>query len=168
MRQVLGPALPAIDLLHANLEECCHLVGAAAPLGEAEATDAELRALVAPLLAGGVGIVALTLGASGAFVAVSADEARLRRGGAALGRAAEHWCGAEARAPALPLAGELNANGAGDAFTAGMLAALLSSEEAALTLEQAALLGSESARQRIDSARRDTPRSARALVEGMV
>ena len=42
---MLGPALPRVDLLHANLEEACHLAGVQPPLAEAEASAEELRAV---------------------------------------------------------------------------------------------------------------------------
>ena len=135
--------------------------------------------MAAPLLERGVAVVALTLGEGGAYVCVSSDEARLRNR-AELSRAAAGWCGQQARLAALPVAGELNANGAGahsaaeallprglarrgplvtclplhpsgDAFTAGLLAAMLWSEP--LQLDQAVHLGLASARQRIDGAR---------------
>ena len=57
------------------------------------------------------------------------------------------------RAAALPLDGRANANGAGDAFCAGLLAGLLWSEP--LTLADVVHRGLESARERVDSARAD-------------
>ena len=68
------------------------------------------------------------------------------------------------RCGAWPSCGELNANGAGDAFTAGLLAALLWNE-GELALEQVAMLGAAAARQHVDSARRGHPQSVRALLE---
>jgi len=159
---VLAPALGHVDLLHGNLDEICHLVGST-PLSEATATDDELRRLVAPLLSSGVAVVAVTLGAAGAFVAASDVAERFGRK-ESLARAGTRWRGTEVRVAALPLSGELNANGAGDAFTAGLLAALLWNE-GELALEQVAMLGAASARQRVDSARRGHPQSVRALLE---
>ena len=64
---VLGPALPLADLLHANLDEACHIAGVdAGALDEASATEEELMERVAaPLLAAGVAVVAITLGPHG-------------------------------------------------------------------------------------------------------
>lgn len=159
---VLAPALGHVDLLHGNLDEICHLVGSTS-LSEATATDDELRRLVAPLLSSGVAIVAVTLGAAGAFVAASDVAERFGRK-ESLARAGTRWRGTEVRVAALPLSGELNANGAGDAFTAGLLAALLWNEDE-LALEQVAMLGAAAARQHVDSARRGHPQSVRALLE---
>jgi sugar/nucleoside kinase (ribokinase family) len=105
----------------------------------------------------------VTLGAAGAFVAASDVAERFGRK-ESLARAGTRWRGTEVRVAALPLSGELNANGAGDAFTAGLLAALLWNE-GELALEQVALLGAASARQRVDSARRGRQQSVRALLE---
>ena len=130
---------------------------------EASATDEQLKSLAAPLLASGIGVVALTLGASGAFVAVSDDGERLTGRGGVLARATARWQPGECvRLPALPVTGELNANGAGDAFTAGFLAAMLWRAEPPLTLAQATELALASARQRVDDAA--TPTSVEELV----
>ena len=56
--------------------------------------------------------------------------------------------GEDARLPALPVSEALNANGAGDAFVAGMLAAMLWPKP--LSLQDTLQLALESARQRID------------------
>jgi len=154
---VLGPSLPNIDLLHANLDEARILTGTAAPPGAAvSATGAvgeeergELRAMAARLHAGGVAVVALTLGSRGAFASVTADAGRLRRVGQ-LERAAGGWCGKEALLPALPPRGRVNANGAGDAFSAGMLASMVRAE--AVSLEAALGAAQQSALERISGA----------------
>jgi len=164
---VIGPALGKVDLLHANFEEACHISGrAAGSLAEEAATDGELEALVAPLLEAGVGLVAITLGRAGAYVAFGGEGATRRQGGGAFAAAAAGWRPGECvRLPALPVAGEVNANGAGDAFVAGLLAALLwrGTDGEPLTLEQAARVALGSARQRIDPARRESPESVDAL-----
>ena len=163
---VLGPALGKVDLLHANFEEACHISGTAGSLDEEAATDGELEALVAPLLEAGVGLVAITLGRAGAYVAFGGEGATRRQGGGAFAAAAAGWRPGECvRLPALPVAGEVNANGAGDAFVAGLLAALLwrGTDGEPLTLEQAARVALGSARQRIDPARRESPESVDAL-----
>ena len=163
--RVLGPAYPLIDMLHANLEEACHVTGVTPAPEEADASVETLRALVAPLLASGVAVVAITLGANGAFVAVTEDAERLRRTDA-LAQGAAAWREAHVLLPALPVDGEVNANGAGDAFTAGLLAAMLFREEGAqrpLSLEAAVGVALGAARQRVDSARRSKPESVGEL-----
>lgn len=165
---ILGPALPLMDVLHANLDEARHLVGVReAELDESSATPDELASLVEPLLAEGVAIVAVTLGAHGAYVAVTGDGQRLERS-AALKAVAAAWRGQAALLPALPIEGELNANGAGDAFTAGLLAAMLWREadgDAALSLEHALHVALLTAHQRVDSARRKQPQTIAQLVK---
>ena len=92
---VLGPALPRVDLLHANLEEACHLAGVQPPLAEAEASEAELRAVADWFTSRGVAVVAITLGAAGAYVHVTPDAARMAR----LPTAASAWQPAEQVSP---------------------------------------------------------------------
>ena len=159
--EVLAPALPMVDMLHANLEEACHLVGIeAGSVTEAKATERELREKIAePLFSRGVAVVAITLGGSGAFVATTDDLQRLERGDGVLARTSSGWRGQSVLLPALPVEGELNCNGAGDAFTAGLIAAMLwrndlNTNAEPVSLEQAALLALASARQRVDTSRR--------------
>ena len=145
---MLGPALPLVDVLHANLEEACHLAGVP-PMAEAEATARSLRSLAAAFSSRGVGVVAITLGGAGAYVHVSANSTRLQRS-PALAAAARLWKPSEdVLLPAAPTSGAINANGAGDAFTAGLLAAMLWPEP--LTLHDTLSVALASARQRIDS-----------------
>ena len=94
-------------------------------MSEGDATKEQMRRLVKPLLGAGTAIVAVTLGARGAYVAVSDDPSRFDRSALLREVAAAGWVGGEVLLPALPLDGALNANGAGDAFTAGLLAAML-------------------------------------------
>ena len=154
---VLGPALPLVDVLHANFEEACHLSGGDdETLDEATATDEQLHALAAPLLERGVAVVAITLGPSGAYVALTSDRERLVARGATLRAATVGWeAGAWARLPAPPVGVEINANGAGDAFTAGILAAMLwrpaDANAEPPCLEEALRVGLASARQRVDA-----------------
>lgn len=152
---VLAPALSRMDLLHANLEEACHVVGIEPrACEESTATDEELASLVEPLLDAGVAVVAVTLGKFGAYVAVTKDLERLQSAGGTLARATAGWeAGGAVRLPALPVSGEVNANGAGDAFTAGMIAAMLWRRSAAepLSLEETVGVALASARQRVDA-----------------
>ena len=137
------------------------MVGQAGSGEEAAVSDARLEALASPLLESGVAVVAITLGASGAYVAVTEDAERLRRGEVLRGATSSWRPGSCVRLPALPVRGELNANGAGDAFTAGMLAAMLWREGGegegraegrarCLSLETTVRVALASARQRVD------------------
>ena len=152
---VLAPALPLIDLLHANLEEACHVAGVGAgALDETAVTDDELATLVKPLLDSGVAVIAITLGASGAYVATCSDADRLQAAGGVLAHATRGWQAGDAvRLPAMAVNGEVNANGAGDAFTAGMVAAMLwsAADDEPLGLEATVGIGLASARQRVDA-----------------
>ena len=125
----------------------------------------------------GVAIVAITLGAAGAYLAVSPDGTRedqfaiafsplcsvhsvatpLSDGcagarmhhGSVLASASQLWvAGEDVHLPAAPTSKALNVNGAGDAFVAGVLAAILWPE--ALSLRDTLQLALASARQRID------------------
>ena len=149
---VLAPALPLIDLLHANLEEACVLAGVP-PLDEDAAVDDDaLRALAAPLLARGVAVVAITLAAAGAYIAVNDDDARLAGVGAPPGELPSWAAGPRAhRAAALPLDGAPTPTAPATLFCAGLLAGLLWSGAAHLGGRGPPRAGS--ARERVDSAR---------------
>jgi sugar/nucleoside kinase (ribokinase family) len=165
---VLGPAMWGIDLLHANMEEARIIAFAggsdaeddeAAPTssqsGDAEAAEEpssleddlpELRRIADQMHRRGVAVLGVTLGSRGAFVSAHPDQARLRRV-PQLDRATAGWCGADLLLPSPPVRGSVNANGAGDAFTAGMLASLIRQEPG--SLEEALREAQESARRRI-------------------
>ena len=100
--------------------------------------------------------MAVTLGAAGAIVSVTADAARIGKGSASeLGRAAATWTGQAVWRPALRVVGSVDATGAGDAFVAGMIAALL--WRSPLSLAEAVGVGLASARRRVDSEAEPTP-----------
>ena len=164
---VLQPALPLIDLLHANLEEARILAGSrdrdgipcqssdgqfatssspqAFAGGSAEEL-AELRHIAGKLHHDGVAIVAVTLGARGAYISVHKNSSRLCRV-PQLERATTRWSGMDQLSPAPAAPTRINANGAGDAFTAGVLASLLRATP--LSLEEALLEGQLTALRRI-------------------
>jgi len=162
---VVAPALPLVDLLHANLEEACHLLQISPPPDEMSVDDSTLLSqLATPLHKCGVAVVAITLGSAGAYVSVTADADRLESPpDSELARAASSWRGQAVRLTALPVEGDINANGAGDAFTAGLLAAMLWRESLELTTATKVALAS--ARQRIDSTRRDQPMGLARILE---
>lgn len=75
-------------------------------------------------IAHGAAVVALSAGSRGSFLAV-ADEERLRRVPGALAMHAAAWSGYRGWVPAAPVDVVRTTNGAGDAHSAGFLAALL-------------------------------------------
>jgi ribokinase len=124
----IAPALRYTDVFTPNLEEASQLTGLdAGPDALASADAAAGR-----LLSYGVGLVAITLDAQGAYVATSdavADGPTRRR---------RPWPSGLRRAiPGYDVQGTLNTTAAGDSFTAGLLASLLRS----LTPEHAARAG---------------------------
>ncbi|GAB0493037.1 hypothetical protein MMPV_004309 [Pyropia vietnamensis] len=86
---------------------------------EATVTGEDLAALAAWFHVRGVGVVAITLGAAGAYVAAHPDDAV---GAATTGGRLAAAAGA-AVYPAYAASGAVNGTGAGDAFAAGLLAA---------------------------------------------
>lgn len=96
-----------------------------------------LKQAAESLLQRGVGVVAITLGEKGAFVKATSDRARLQQA-EHLAWQAEKWAGAEIMMPPYPLqdGAEANTNGAGDAFVAGLVAAVLCRAQA-LSMRQA-------------------------------
>lgn len=78
------------------------------------------------LLQLGVGVVAITLGEHGAYVKATGSERRLQESEHLAWQAAA-WAGQETLLPPYPLqaGAEANTNGAGDAFIAGLVAAML-------------------------------------------
>lgn len=159
---ILTPALPLVDILHLNEHEAHILTGADVESGGVGTTPpplAMLQQAAGVLHAKGVAIVALTLGAAGAYVCVSGEEGRV--GAGALGRQAKAWRGQGVLLPAYPVekGAAVNTNGAGDAFIAGLVGAVLVKEP--LGLEQAVRLGLLAARERVDGSRRESQSPAR-------
>ncbi|CAM9166901.1 unnamed protein product [Phaeothamnion confervicola] len=165
---VLGPALPMIDILHANLEEAQAISGLwnSRSNGNGGSRDkfAEAEACADWFIGRGVALVAITLGAGGAMVKVTADAARTG-GGGTMASQAMNWAGQGVCVPAFAPAGTVNANGAGDAFAGGLLVALAWRRDQ-LTLQQAVQFALLSALQRVDGSLRDAepPRTAQELM----
>ncbi|KAJ8599987.1 hypothetical protein CTAYLR_001813 [Chrysophaeum taylorii] len=106
-------ATAAVDVLHANRREAATLLGQ---------TDANLSDLARDLARqSGAALVSVTDGANGAVLVV-ADADRLGASSIPLA-----WASSEARVPAYSPAGAttVNANGAGDAFVAGLITGAL-------------------------------------------
>ena len=176
----LGPIgerpFASVSVLHCNLEEAAACLNrkealmekAAAVAGvpasqvtlEAWITPEDLENLADELIDAGVGIVLITLGASGAFGACCTDEATLR---AQLRQAAppdlSGIAGRRAHVPSFRARGQINSVGAGDCFLAGVVAALchFSEGERASSLPELLRCGAASALFRVDTARTECP-----------
>lgn len=85
----------------------------------------------------GAGVVALSAGARGSYLAVASAE-RLRATGSVLAALAEEWAGFRAWVPAPRLTDFVTTNGAGDAHSAGLLAAILRGDEPRTAAQRAA------------------------------
>jgi len=125
---VLCAPLKHTGLLHANLEEA-HLLARKAHLTEsANLSRGDIEQMGDFFLEQGLAIVAITLGAEGCFLKINSDHAVLHRN---LGRFANPFldnAGEFVFQKAFEAEGSINATGAGDSFTAGMLAALHDTE----------------------------------------
>lgn len=163
---ILAPALPCVDILHANLEEAEAIVGITTTgSGESESERSgldRLRALAKWFLSRGVAIVTITLGAQGSFTAVTGESERLA-GVPALARKAKVWAGQEVRAAAFaPGPGStVNANGAGDSFIGGLVVATAAWRDE-LSLEEAVRFASLAALQRVDGKMRQATAKKKA------
>ncbi len=130
--RMLGPALPVAHMFTPNVMEAAQTAGRftalaarAAAETQASGVPAEIEDIITPaeldgiadfLLAQGLGIVVITLGSNGVYLA-TADAARLRE----VPLASPAWAGQRVFVPAFRVDGPLNTTGAGDTFTAGIL-----------------------------------------------
>lgn len=149
---ILLPALPLVDVLHLNQEEAQIITGL--NIVEGAGKVKALRAVADVLFQQGVAVVAITLGEHGGYLAVTGDKGRVEKKPELAFQVAA-WSGQDVFLPAFPLeeGSEVNANGAGDAFTSGLMASLLWSEP--ITVEQTLKVALLSALQRVDSRKRD-------------
>jgi len=152
---VIGAALDGVDILHMNEEELGRLTGFKI-LGTPE-DDTTIVSGANLFLSCGVGIVAVTRGSRGSVVCCNTKE----RFSKSISLPAT-WAGccAKVRCAKLPENTKINSNGAGDAFTSGLLVATMlrcSSGDNlnSLTLEQAVRFAGTVAAYHIDIARRD-------------
>lgn len=121
---VIGAALEHVDILHMNEDELTLLTGCrikGTPEAQLE-DDYAIASAVNLFLLCGVGIVAVTRGRKGSFVSCN-DHDRFKRSNAL----PISWvdCTAKVGAVELPESTLINTNGAGDAFTAGLLVATM-------------------------------------------
>lgn len=151
--EILLPALVHTDVLHLNQEEATLITGHTI---STPPSLPSLREAAAVLFSYGVAIVAITLGEEGAYVAVTPSEGRILPESALAWQASKWTPGTDVLLPAYPLTlgAQANTNGAGDAFVAGLLLALLTT--APLTLEQATKVALLTALQRVDSSKRES------------
>lgn len=123
---VLGPALSHVDILHLNEEELVNLTGAQFDdddaSGSEEKNDAALQSATSLFLKCGVAVVAVTRGKKGCYIACN-DEERF----ASSKLLPNTWIGEKIKVEAtlLPPDTSINSNGAGDAFTSGLLVAAM-------------------------------------------
>lgn len=121
---VIGAALDHVDILHMNEDELILLTGCEI-LGTEEAQlqdDYAIASAVNLFLLCGVAVVAVTRGSKGCFVACN-DLERFKRSP----MLPSCWvdCTTKVDAVRLPEGAVINGNGAGDAFTAGLLVATM-------------------------------------------
>lgn len=119
---VIGPALSHVDILHLNEEELknvtCFSLG-----GDDQITDDKAISMAASLfLQCGVAVVAVTRGKKGCYIKCNNEE---RFSSSKL--LPSSWIDKEIKVEAtvLPPGTQINSNGAGDAFTSGLLVAAL-------------------------------------------
>jgi sugar/nucleoside kinase (ribokinase family) len=112
--RVIGPALEHVDILHMNEDELALLTGS-----DAE-DDFAIAKAVDLFLECGVAVVAVTRGRNGSYVACNSAN-RLARSPAL----PASWANSCVQVPAadLPTGQGINTNGAGDAYTSGLLIA---------------------------------------------
>lgn len=110
----LAAVLPVTDVFTPSLDDLSSALGGT--LSASERVDWAL--------ARGAGVVAVSAGDQG-LVLGGADAARLHRGGRALATVADRWADARVTAAPEPVERIVTTNGAGDASTAGLIAALL-------------------------------------------
>jgi sugar/nucleoside kinase (ribokinase family) len=109
----LGAVLPVTDLFTPSIDDLSSALGGSASLEER----------VEDALSRGAGIVAVTAGDRGVALG-TASSVRLAAGGAAIA-ALSGWSDIRMTMPAAPVDVVVSTNGAGDAATAGFIAALL-------------------------------------------
>jgi len=126
---VLGPALSHVDILHLNEEELVNLTGvpikndgASSSFEEEETNDVAVATAASLFLKCGVGVVAVTRGSRGCYICCNNEERfSLSK------MLPSDWidCKVKVGAAQLPPGTPINSNGAGDAFTCGLLVAAM-------------------------------------------
>mmetsp|Transcript_14474 Transcript_14474/g.20409 ORF Transcript_14474/g.20409 Transcript_14474/m.20409 type:complete len:1150 (+) Transcript_14474:192-3641(+) len=121
---VIGAALDNVDILHMNEDELVLLTGCEIEGSEESKVEDEFAISSAAnlFLKCGVAVVAVTRGSKGSFVSCN-DQSRFKRSPSL----PPSWvdCTAKINAVELPQDTMINTNGAGDAFTSGLLVATM-------------------------------------------
>lgn len=120
-RDLLGAVLPHVDIFTPSIDDLASAIG---PIGDDPTTEIEAAARWA--LDAGAGVVAVSAGSRGSYVATGSRE-RLHRGGPRLD-ALGSYAGVAGWAPAENVTDVVSTNGAGDAFSAGFLVGVLSGD----------------------------------------
>jgi len=120
--KVIGPALQHVDILHMNEDELVLLTGCRILETDDSKEEDEfaIAKAVELFLQCGVGVVAVTRGSKGSYVACNNEERFKQSPSLPMS-----WtnCSAHMHAASIPKDTPLNTNGAGDAFTSGLLVA---------------------------------------------
>jgi len=159
---LLGPALEQVDILHLNEEEA-ELLSGFRKDDLLHHSGEKLQIVTEVLHKEGCAVVVLSLGSRGSYISVTSDANRL---GKCPSNISNNWkASSTARIPAFAVnAGDVNANGAGDALFAAFCFAAATMEGA--TLEQIGTFASLVARQRCDVKTRDAPQyDAKKIME---
>jgi len=125
---ILAEALPHLGIFHANLEEGYLIVNKKRMSEEEEVSIEQVEHIIDYFLDQGVALVAITLGKDGAMLGVHPDRRVLQQN---LGQFYDFIDFPETKFTshaAFEPRGEINATGAGDAFTAGIIAAVFESK----------------------------------------
>ena len=121
---VLGAALEHVDIIHMNEDELCLLTGCEirGVANSHHEDDFNIAQAANLFLLCGVGVVVVTRGKNGCYVACNGEE-RFKRSLALPASWAD--CTAKVGTTLLPKGTVINSNGAGDAFTSGFLVATM-------------------------------------------
>jgi sugar/nucleoside kinase (ribokinase family) len=164
---VLGAALPHVDILHMNQDELALLAGHS--MTEVHDENYMIEAMTR-FVDAGVAIVAVTRGKSGCLITTGGME-RFEQSPAL----PQNWAGSTVtvKATYLPEGTEINSNGAGDSFTAGLLTAALLRRQSAtnetMSLKEAATFANLIAARHVDVSTRDASvLNASSLIKDLV
>ena len=150
---ILRQALPFVDIFAPSIDEIVYMLHreqglkvrakAAEGLPMGGLVEADVHALAGELLSLGVAVVMLKLGSQGAYLRVTADEARLAACGCFTPEACGAWAGAEFFAPCFD-AKVAGTTGSGDCTVAGLLAGVAKGFGPAESVRTAVAVGSAS------------------------
>jgi len=153
---ILRQALPFVDIFAPSIDEIVYMLHreqglkvrakAAEGLPMGGLIEADVHALAGELLSLGVAVVMLKLGSQGAYLRVTADEARLAACGCFTPEACGAWAGAEFFAPCFD-AKVVGTTGSGDCTVAGLLAGIAKRFGPAESVRSAVAVGSASVEQ---------------------